>query len=180
MGLIVSAPLAKRIPTDEDAKAALRQRPDIEQTEEGRRALEAMRNVGPAAVIALCKGYPTPDEETAAQRETRRRLRLAEVRRVASLALEARQCLDGYIPCMDDDTRRTVSQLIGEEHRYTVERLAWWSQKDAQHDIAPREDWREIRELAERQQVKELLTKTHSAIQQAIADSHVPKKRRKR
>lgn len=179
-------PLSRDLPvpapsaTHERALAAVRARPDLSRTPEGKLALENAWMVGPSAVLALCRNHPTPEQLDFEEHERRRRLRLQEVRRVAALALEAKLCLDGNLERMDDSTRRDVAMLIREEFKHPIALLAWWSALDAQHDIASKEDWRRVRAAAETTAVKDLLIKTNSAIKSAIAESHVPKRNRRR
>jgi hypothetical protein len=174
MALVSEKKLPKPSATYEQAHEAARSRKDLT----GSALLEQAWGVGPDAVIALCLHCPTGEQEDQQKREERRRLKLKEVRRVAALAREAKLCIDGELPGMDDSTRRDVVLLV-QEFRHEVELLAWWSALDARRDIATKADWRRVYEASERQAVKELLTKTGSAIKQAVAESHVPKKRRK-
>jgi hypothetical protein len=133
-------------------------------------------------VVLFCRQHPTPEQLDHEEREKRRKLRLANIRAVAARALEAKRCLDGELPRMDDSTRRDVSVLVGpedEELGYLVKLLAWWSAFDATGARAEESDWVKVRTAAEMTSVVDLLVKTHSAIQSAVAESHVPKRNRR-
>lgn len=158
----------------EQANEALKQRRDIP-----RDVVDGAWSIGPLAVIALANTYPTPDDISEAERETQRQLRMKEVRRVCSLALEARKCIEGNIERMDDSTRRDVAVLVG-EFRKRVFVLAEWAVKDSRGEVVSAHEWHVVRKSAELPQIKELLHKTHSAIQSAIAESHVPRGRRRK
>jgi hypothetical protein len=163
-----------KTPTDHDlALEAVKQRPDIPKE-----LVDNAWKIGPRWVIALCQSHPTPEQLNFEEQERRRRLRLQEVRRVAAQALEAKLCLDGNLERMDDSTRRDVAILLGSD-RPTIEMLAVWSARDATGDIATHEEWVRVRTAAESKAVVDLLFKTHSAIQSAIAESHVPKRNRR-
>jgi hypothetical protein len=134
-------------------------------------------SIGPA-VLALARTYPTADELTEAEKEHRRQLRMAEVRRVCKLAHEAARCIGGNLERIDDSTRRDVALLVG-DLRAKVFLLADWAQRDARGEVARPIEWIGVWRAAELLQVKEVLHKTHSAIQSAIAETHVPKRRKK-
>jgi hypothetical protein len=159
--------------TFEQANEAIRQRRDIPREE-----VDKAWSIGPIAVLALARTYPTADELTEAEKEHRRQLRMAEVRRVCKLAHEAARCIAGNLERIDDSTRRDVALLVG-ELRAKVFLLADWAQRDARGEVARPIEWIGVWRAAELLQVKEALHKTHSAIQSAIAETHVPKRRKK-
>jgi hypothetical protein len=163
-----SVPAARVSVTHEAALEAARDRPDLSRTEEGRRALAAAWEVGPAAVVALCRNHPTPDQLSEADREKQRALRLANIREVAHRAFDVKQALGGG---WGDATRREVYELVTSMLE-TVDLLAEWCRGDDRGERASEAVWLKVRTAAESPLVREAMAKTNNIIDQAIAEEN--------
>jgi hypothetical protein len=162
----------RRDPTDDEKRAleAVKSRPDLPKA-----WVDNAWKVGPSAVLALCLGQPTPEEFDAQEQAKQRDLRLAECRRQAARAFEARECLDGR---WGDATRRDVAIILG-DLRAQVLLLAAWAEAEMRGVITVPDNWREVRRAAETTAVIDVLVNTNKLVRQAEAESHVPKKRRR-
>jgi hypothetical protein len=161
-------PSARVSVTDDEARAAVLLRPDLAETERGRRALAAAWEVGPAAVLALCTMDPTPDALSDAERERQRKLRFDAVKLTAARAFDAIDAIEGT---RGDATRREVYE-IAKDMRPALELLAAWWQKYERGERAPDDEFKRVVRAAETVGVREALVKTNNLVDQAIADAN--------
>lgn len=150
----------------EEANAAVRTRPDLYQTEDGRQSLENAWKVGPAAVVALCLMGPTPEKLTEAEKEKQNELRFREIKITCARAYDVKQALEG---AWGDSTRREVYKLVRESMQ-TIDTLDNWHRTRERGERVSEREWVKVRDLAETREVKELLVSTNNLVEQAIAE----------
>lgn len=152
----------------EKANAAARLRPDLVQTEEGRRALAAAWEVGPAAVLALCQNHPTPEQLSAEEKEKQRKLRFRNIKFTCACADDVEKALDG---AWGDATRREIWRLIEGKQPTLKPLAAWWRTYERGERVSDVEFAR-VAAVAESAEVRQLMGSTDRIVQQAIAEEN--------
>lgn len=157
-------------PTWADAEAALRSRPDLPS-----RAVSNAKAVGPAAVVALARNHPTPEELTAEEQRQDNEKRLLEGRRVAKQALHVQRCLDGEWASVRLDVYAKVS-----EFRTEIALLADWSKRETAGAEVPTQgpEWLKIRRAFETLTVREAILQGYKLTHGAEIEQNRPRRRR--